>query len=114
MPTGFDSLELAVRQAAGAVLSRGSLTVGLQVTSDTSGALPKLNEPLLDAAIALAMKKAAALPPQALGTILGPARLDGLMALRGVFDSTEAASLDAGVLAARDKVLLAGVAAALL
>ena len=47
--------------------SRGSLTVGLQVTSDASGVAPKLNEALLDAAIALAMKKAAALPPRALG-----------------------------------------------
>jgi uncharacterized protein (TIGR00255 family) len=112
VPAGFDSLELAVRQAAGAVLSRGSLTVGLQVTSDTSGAVPKLNEPLLDAAIALAMKKAAALPSRALGTIIAPARLDGLLALRGVLDSTETISLDAGVLAARDKSLLAGAAAA--
>jgi len=62
VPTGFDSLELAVRQAA-APSSPGSLTVGLQATFDSASTAPKLNEPLLDAAIALAMKKAAALPP---------------------------------------------------
>jgi uncharacterized protein (TIGR00255 family) len=110
VPTGFDSLELSVRQAATAALSRGSLTVNLQVTSDTSSAAPKLNETLLDAAIALAMKKAAALPPRALGTILAPARLDGLMALRGVFDSADAPVLDAAAVAARDQEVLKGVA----
>src|SRR5438132_4758880 len=113
VPTGFDSLELSVRQAATAALSRGSLTVNLQVTSDTSAVAPRLNEAMLDAAIALAMKKAAALPPRALGTILAPARLDGLLALRGVFDGADTPALDTAAVTARDQELLKGAAAVL-
>jgi len=113
VPTGFDSLELAVRRVAGTVLSRGSLTVNLQVTSDVAAAVPKVNEPFLEAVIALAMKKAAALPPRALGTILSPARLDGLLALRGVLDVADTQTLATEVMEARDKVLLEGVTKAL-
>lgn len=113
VPPGFDSLELAVRQAAAARLNRGSVTVGLQVTFDAAANGPKLNEPLLDAVISLAMKKAAALPQRALGTLLAPASLDGLLALRGVLDSTDTAITDAAVLAVRDKALLEGVTAVL-
>jgi uncharacterized protein (TIGR00255 family) len=113
VPTGFDSLELAVRQAAGAALGRGSVTIGLQVTTDAAAMVPKLNEPLLDALIALAMKKAAQVPPNAIGSLLAPARMDGLMALRGVLDSSESTVLDAAVMTVRDQALLAGVKTAL-
>src|SRR5262249_35206114 len=71
---------------------------------------PKVNEPMLDAVIALAMKKAALLPPRALGSLLAPARIDGLMALRGVLDSGDATVLDTAVVTARDKNLLDGAA----
>lgn len=109
VPSGFDSLELAVRQAVTGALNRGSVTIGLQVTLDAGATMPKLNEPLLDAVIALAMKKAAALPAGTLGTVLGPATIDGLMALRGVLDSGDSTVIETAVLAARDKKLLEGV-----
>jgi uncharacterized protein (TIGR00255 family) len=113
LPPGFDSIELPARQAATAVLTRGSLTIALHVSADAGSAAPRVNAALLDAAIALAMAKAAALPPGALGTTIAPARMDGLLALRGVMDTTEAATLDSDALAARDRYLLASLAGVL-
>src|SRR5690606_31952340 len=56
-----------------------------------------------------ALKKAASVPPDSLGRLIAPARLDGLLALRGVLDSSDAAVTESTVIAARDKVLIAGV-----
>jgi uncharacterized protein (TIGR00255 family) len=113
VPAGFDSLELPVRQAAATGIARGSLTLGLHITSDTAAAAPKINEALLDAVIALSIKKATGLPTGALGKTIAPARLDGLMALRGVLEATDFTPPDADVLAARDQLLLKGAAQAL-
>jgi uncharacterized protein (TIGR00255 family) len=112
-PAGFDSLEPMVRQAAAEVLARGSLTINLQVTPDTTAAGPKLNEPLLDAAIALAVRTAAGLPSHVLGTTIAPARLDGLLALRGVLDSPDLVVIEPAVITARDREMMAGAVTAL-
>jgi uncharacterized protein (TIGR00255 family) len=113
VPAGFDSVELPVRQAASAALGRGSLSLSLQIATDAAAGAWQINEPLLDAAIALAARKAAALSPGALGQAIAPARLDGLLALRGVLEAPEAAPLSADVLAARDQALLKGAMLAL-
>ncbi len=113
VPAGFDSIELPVRQAANAALARGSLSLGLHITLDSSAAVPKINEPLLDAAIALAMKKAANLPAGALGKTIDPARIDGLLALRGVLEPAELTPPEAEALAVRDRALIQGAIQAL-
>ena len=113
VPAGFDSLELPVRQAASAALARGSLALGLHITLDTAGATPKINEALLDAAIAVAIQKAAALPKGALGTTIAAARIDGLLGLRGVLEPAELTPPDAETLAIRDRALVQGAAKAL-
>ena len=113
VPAGFESLELPVRQAAAAQLSRGSLTLNLQISADGGAGALRINETLLDAVIALAAKKAQALPAGALGHTIAPARLDGLLALRGVMDASESTPPSAEVLALRDQALLKGAAAAL-
>jgi uncharacterized protein (TIGR00255 family) len=113
VPAGFDSLEPVVRQAAGKGLSRGSLTLNLQVSSDTGGVALKVNEPLLDALLQLAVKKAAGLPAGALGALVAPARIDGLLALRGVLDASDSTPIESTALAARDAALLTGLTAAL-
>lgn len=113
VPAGFDSLELPVRQAAGAAVGRGSLSVSLHISTDTAAGTLRINEPLLDAVIALAVKKAGALPAGALGKTIAPASLDGLLGLRGVLDAPEAAQLDAEALAVRDQQLLKGVGTAI-
>src|SRR5690606_1029044 len=65
----------------------------------------RLNEALLDELIAVAARKGAALPPS-----VAPARLDGLMALKGVLDGGDPA---AAATEARDAALLAGLRRAL-
>ncbi len=113
VPAGFDSLELPVRQAAAAAIARGSLTLGLHITLDTAASAPKVNEALLDAAIELSLRKAESLPKGALGKTIAPARLDGLLALRGVLEAGDSTLPDAEALAARDALLLKGAAKAL-
>jgi uncharacterized protein (TIGR00255 family) len=113
VPAGFDSLELPVRQLAAAALARGSLTIALHIATDTAAAAPRINEALLDAAIALAVRKAKELPSGVLGAVIAPARLDGLLALRGVLDTSEMIVPDAEVLAARDQALRKGAGLAL-
>jgi uncharacterized protein (TIGR00255 family) len=109
VPAGFDSLEMPARQAAASALARGSLTLGLHVTADATSTAPRFNETLLDAAIAVAVRKATALPEGVLGRAIAPARLDGLLGLRGVLDTAEASAMDAEALAARDQILLKGL-----
>jgi len=106
LPPGFDSIELPARRAATAAVARGPLTIALHVSTDAGAAPPRVNTALLDAAIALAMAKAAALPPGTLGTTIAPARIDGLLALRGVMEAAEPVTLDPDLLAARDRYLL--------
>jgi uncharacterized protein (TIGR00255 family) len=113
LPAGFDSLELPVRQAAAAAMARGSLNLSLHVTTDGAAATPRINHALLDGLIAAAAEKAANLPPGQLGTAIAPARIDGLLSLRGVLDSAESGHIDADVIAARDQILVKGAAAAL-
>src|SRR4051812_27430939 len=87
LPAGFDSLELPTRQGASAALGRGSLSISLHVSPDPAVGTLRINEPLLDAAIALAAKKAAELPAGALGRTIAPASIDGLLSLRGIMDA---------------------------
>ena len=110
VPNGFDSLEQPARQAAAAKLTRGSVSVSLQVASDGATATLRVNEPMLDALIELAARKAEALPLHVRDMLVAPARLDGLLALRGVLDSSDVAPVEADALAARDGELLAGFA----
>jgi len=106
LPQGFDALEAPVRQAASETFTRGSITVNLSITVDATATSLQVNETLLDQLIALAARKAANLPAG-----IAPARLDGLMALRGVLDSGEAAPPE--VQTTRDATLLAGLKKAL-
>ncbi len=82
LPTGLDALEPGLRAAAAEVINRGNLSVLVQMTP-TSGVAPiRLNRQALDAVLALVRE---------LGPIEGvaPARLDGLLALKGIIESIE-------------------------
>lgn len=83
LPSGFDSLEPSLRSAATAALHRGNLAVQLQVTPIATAAPMRINRPALEALIALVRE---------IGPIEGvaPARLDGLLALKGVVEAAEA------------------------
>jgi uncharacterized protein (TIGR00255 family) len=100
LPSGFDSLDGPVRRLATEHVSRGSLSITLTLNSTQQSQAAAINETLLDQLIALAAKKAQSLPAG-----VGPASLDGLMAVKGVIESAEP-QLDVAGLAERDRQLL--------
>jgi uncharacterized protein (TIGR00255 family) len=82
LPAGFDALEPALRSAAAESLHRGNLNVALQVSPVGTAPPMRINRPALDALIGLVRE---------LGTIEGvaPAKLDGLLQIKGVIESAE-------------------------
>ncbi len=110
-PHGFDSLELAARQAAAEHFTRGSINLTLTVTSDAGLAGTGVDEAVLDALIDLAQRKVAQHGPRVFGNAIELPRFDGLMALAQGRAAPEV--LDADTLAARDAFLMAGLKSAL-
>ena len=102
-PPGFDGLELAARKLASERFQRGSFQIALTVETpeETRGLC------INTAALASAVKIARELEAQ---TGLGPARVDGLLALKGVIVSDDAASIDPDARARRDAALLENLA----
>src|SRR5688572_18064318 len=97
VPTGFESLDAGARQIVAENVSRGSVSVTLSVASEQELADVRINEPLLDRLIKLAAEKGRALPAG-----LDPARLDGLLAVKGVIEA-QSQSITPEALAARDR-----------
>jgi uncharacterized protein (TIGR00255 family) len=86
---GYEALELPVRAALSAKLKRGSIAVALTVARPTSVGALAVNREALAQAVALAtelVERHGAAPPRA----------DGLLALRGVIESGEAAEDSGG------------------
>jgi uncharacterized protein (TIGR00255 family) len=82
LPTGTEALEPRVREVVGRHITRGSVTVSLASERSDAGAELRLNER------ALAQVVQAAERVQAL-TNATPARVDGLIAIKGVLDIVE-------------------------
>ncbi|MEJ8573371.1 YicC/YloC family endoribonuclease [Microbaculum marinum] len=105
LPSGFERLEPPIRERVQKTLSRGSLTIGLQMRrSETSGAL-RVNEAALDAVIKLCDELTSS------GRV-APPRADGLLAIKGVIevdeetdDEASRAALDAALLQSFDEAL---------
>lgn len=81
-PSGFDGLDIPVRDAAQKCLTRGSVTVSLGVTPVIGKPAFAVNEPLLAYYAEVAARAASA-------SGLAPAALDGLMGLKGVIEAAE-------------------------
>ena len=110
LPEGFESLDPPLRQAAAAVLTRGSVTVALRVARAPGSAVPRLRPEALAAAIAAtrATEEAAA----GAGLDLAPVTAADLLALRGVMEAEATAPAETpGVLAAVSADIGAVVAA---
>jgi len=99
MPPGFDGIEPAARMLANERFRRGSIQVALTYEeADTAGGL-RVDPVALAAAVRIAKEVAAE-------TGVQPARIDGLLALKGVIvqadgglgDATERAQRDASIL----------------
>jgi uncharacterized protein (TIGR00255 family) len=83
LPTGWDAIEAPARARAAEMLSRGSVFANLTVSREGVATVARVNEPVLAAVLttlnALAGKVNAA-----------PPTLDGILALKGVIEVTEA------------------------
>ena len=105
LPAGFERLDPEVRRSAGKRLSRGSVQIGLQVSRDEGGTGVKVNEPVLEAVLALVER----LKPR---LEAAPPSLDGILSLRGVLETVEPEESTAD-LEAREKAMLASFEEAL-
>lgn len=99
MPPGFDGMEAAARLLAGERFRRGNLQATLTFEGQDSSRGLRVDT----AALAQAVKLAAEIAAE---TGLAPARVDGLLALKGVIVQDEALAGDAPERAARDAAML--------
>jgi uncharacterized protein (TIGR00255 family) len=102
LPPSFDALEAAVRTLVQERFARGTIHVNLSLERVNGGAQLRLNREILDQVLRIAAE---------LESLRGvaPARLDGLLALKGVLDIGEAHDGEKE-LALREAALLQGTA----
>jgi uncharacterized protein (TIGR00255 family) len=105
-PPGFDSLEPPARMLVTERFRRGSLQVSLTVEQQEAVRGLKVDPAALASAVKLAQEVAAQ-------TGLSPARIDGLLALKGVIVQEETVVLDPIKRAERDAAILKSLADAL-
>jgi uncharacterized protein (TIGR00255 family) len=84
LPNGYEALEAVVRDIAGKVLNRGSVSVSLTVSRASTASAYRVNRELLDSLLTLSaeMKEDKRLSNE-------PARLDTLLTVRGVVEAAE-------------------------
>jgi uncharacterized protein (TIGR00255 family) len=104
-PPGYDGLEPPARMLAGERFRRGSFQVSLTVEAQEAARGLRVDPVALGAAVKLAREVAAE-------TGLAPARIDGLLALKGVIVQDEASVLDPLKRADRDAAILKSLAIA--
>jgi uncharacterized protein (TIGR00255 family) len=105
-PPGFDGLEIPARRLAGERFQRGSFQLSLSVEQTDSARGLIVDAAVLASAVAIARKLEAE-------TGLAPARVDGLLALKGVIVSDDGAVADPVARAHRDAAVLESLAAVL-
>lgn len=98
-PVGYEALEVGARALAGERFKRGSLQVVLTVAADEAGRGFRVDAAALADAVRIARRVAEE-------TGLPPARVDGLLALKGVVVQEENAALNDEARMARDAALL--------
>jgi uncharacterized protein (TIGR00255 family) len=106
LPAGFERLEIEARNLAQEKLARGNCTITLGIKRETGQMEIRLNER------ALAQAKVVAERARALTGLKKGARLDTLLAMRGVVETVEAEDSEEAQ-AALAHALLSGLAAAL-
>jgi uncharacterized protein (TIGR00255 family) len=99
VPQGFDQLESAARAAAGKRFNRGNINLTLAVERKAGTTRVVVNREVLDQVLALVKDLEGR-------TNAAPARLDGLLAVRGVIDTVDEADEPEDVRAARDGAML--------
>ena len=104
-PPGFDSLEQPARMMAGERFRRGNFQISLTVEMDSATRGLKVDPVALASAVKLAREVAAE-------TGLAPARIDGLLALKGVVVQEDVVILDPVARGHRDAAILKSLATA--
>ncbi len=99
IPPGLEGMEAAARVLVGERFRRGNLQATLTMESQESARGLRIDPAALASAIKLAAEIAAE-------TGLAPARVDGLLALKGVIVQEETLAVDAPIRAARDASIL--------
>ncbi|MBM3563500.1 MAG: YicC family protein [Alphaproteobacteria bacterium] len=104
-PTDFDSVEIKAREKIAARLARGAVFANLAARREDESQIARLNRPALDALLA-------ALAERPAPANVGPATLDGLLAVRGVVEivepelsEAERAEIEARILESLDEAL---------
>ena len=82
LPPGFDAVEPRLRERVGAALTRGSVSVSLNVTRDDGGADLRVNEDALAKVLTIAERLRA-------NGDFAPLSVEGLLGLRGVLEVGE-------------------------
>jgi uncharacterized protein (TIGR00255 family) len=98
-PPGYDGLEPPARRLAGARFQRGALQISLTVEAAEAGRGLAIDPAALASAVKIAREVAAE-------TGLQPARVDGILALKGVIVADDAGALDPLIRGARDAAIL--------
>jgi len=85
IPAGYEPLEAAARETAPKHCARGNVTIALTVSRGEAGPNLRVNRALLDQLVRLAGE----LEARTDGKTLVPARLDGLLSVKGVLEVAE-------------------------
>jgi uncharacterized protein (TIGR00255 family) len=105
-PPGFDGIEAAARMLANERFRRGNLQATLTLEPQEGARGLRVDPAALASAIKIAQELAE-------DTGLGPARIDGLLALKGVIVQEEAQTADPAERADRDAAIIESLAAAM-
>ncbi len=98
-PPGYDGLEPLARKLAAERFQRGAFQISLTVEAAEAGKGLAIDPVALASAVRIAREVAA-------DTGLAPARVDGLLALKGVLVADDAGALDPLIRGARDAAIL--------
>lgn len=106
LPNGFEALEPSVRQRIAARLKRGNVSATLNLQHRSGGSEIRINPDVLDQVLAISSALQQRLPQSP------PPTIEGLLALRGVIETTDAlptgderTALDAALLASLDPAI---------
>ena len=98
-PPGYDGLEPLARRLAGERFQRGAFQISLSIEAAEAGRGLAIDPVALASAVKIARELATE-------TGLAPARVDGIMALKGVIVADDAGALDPLIRGARDAAIL--------
>jgi uncharacterized protein (TIGR00255 family) len=107
LPAGLESLDQPARSAVAAALKRGNVSANLSATRLAGDVSIQVNRAALDRYLTLVAELQPSLPEG-----VAPARLDGMLALKGVVEVAEPAE-EEQVREARDAAILASLGRAL-